>query len=525
MKMKKDESHYCDVLVIGSGIAGLSCAISAADLGLDVIVISKESSIAESNTFYAQGGIVARGQDDTPELLAEDIMEAGDGISNPDAVKIVAYDGPGLVEDFLVKKVGVPFSRSGEDEFEFAREASHSRRRILHSKDSTGKAIETALIAKAAEYSNIRTYPGYPAIDLLTIPHHSTSPLALYREPQCIGAYVLNNATGHVERFFASYTVLATGGLGRIYLHTTNPPIATGDGFAMADRAGARLINMEYIQFHPTTLFHKDADGFLISEALRGEGARLKTKDGVPFMASYSELGDLAPRDEVSRAMYEEMIKRGDAYVYLDIASYTEINVKKRFPMIYQRCLDFDIDIQKVPIPVVPAAHYSCGGVQVDTWGKTSLKCLYAAGEVAATGLHGANRLASTSLLEGLVWGIRAAKDIAANFNGNKPYKESDIPPWQFPERIEEVDPALIHQDWVSIKSTMWNYVGIIRTVRRLERAWADIGYLKNRIDDFYRRAQLVPMVIDLRNGVRTARIVAEAALKNNVSRGAHFIR
>jgi L-aspartate oxidase len=197
--MKKDESHYCDVLVIGSGIAGLSCAISAADLGLDVIVISKESSIAESNTFYAQGGIVARGQDDTPELLAEDIIEAGDGISNPDAVKIVAYDGPGLVEDFLVKKVGVPFSRSGEDEFEFAREASHSRRRILHSKDSTGKAIETALIAKAAEYSNIRTYPGYPAIDLLTIPHHSTSPLALYREPQCIGAYVLNNATGHVE--------------------------------------------------------------------------------------------------------------------------------------------------------------------------------------------------------------------------------------------------------------------------------------------------------------------------------------
>jgi L-aspartate oxidase len=223
--------------------------------------------------------------------------------------------------------------------------------------------------------------------------------------------------------------------------------------------------------------------------------------------------------------MYEEMIKRGDSYVYLDIASYTEINVKKRFPMIYERCLAFDIDIQKVPIPVVPAAHYSCGGVQVDTWGKTSLKCLYAAGEVAATGLHGANRLASTSLLEGLVWGIRSAKDIAGSFNGNRPYKESDIPPWQFPERTEEVDPALIHQDWVSIKSTMWNYVGIIRTVRRLQRAWADIGYLKNRVDDFYRRAQLVPMVINLRNGVRTARIVAEAALKNNVSRGAHFIR
>jgi L-aspartate oxidase len=523
--MKTDGKYYCYVLVIGSGIAGLSCAITAAELGLDVIILNKEASIQESNTNYAQGGIVARGLEDSPELLAEDIMQAGDGISNPDAVKIIAYEGPGMVEDFLVKKIGVPFSRSGEDEFEFAREGSHSRRRILHSKDSTGRAIETALVNKLGDYKNIRAYADHTAIDLLTIPHNSTNPIALYREPQCIGAYVLNNKTGNVERFFSSYTVLATGGLGRIYQHTTNPSIATGDGFAMADRAGARLINMEYIQFHPTTLFHKDADGFLISEALRGEGARLKTKDGVPFMAKYSELGDLAPRDEVCRAMYEEMIKRGDSYVYLDIASYTEINVKKRFPMIYEKCLAFDIDIQKVPIPVVPAAHYSCGGVQVDTWGKTSLKYLYAAGEVAATGLHGANRLASTSLLEGLVWGIRSAKDIAGNFNGNKPYKESDIPPWQFPERTEETDPALIQQDWVSIKSTMWNYVGIIRTVRRLQRAWADIGYLKNRVDDFYRRAQLVPMVIDLRNGVRTARIVAEAALKNNVSRGAHFIK
>ncbi|HBL22617.1 MAG TPA: L-aspartate oxidase, partial [Deltaproteobacteria bacterium] len=232
--MKTDERQYCDILIIGSGIAGLSCAITAADLGLEVIIINKEASIEESNTFYAQGGIVARGQDDTPELLSDDIMQAGDGISNPEAVKIVAYEGPGMVEDFLIKKVGVTFSRSGEDEFEFAREASHSRRRILHSKDSTGKAIEAALVAKLAEYSNIRAFPGYTAIDLLTIPHNSTSPLALYREPQCIGAYVLNNGTGNVERFFSSYTVLATGGLGRIYLHTTNPPIATGDGFAMA---------------------------------------------------------------------------------------------------------------------------------------------------------------------------------------------------------------------------------------------------------------------------------------------------
>jgi L-aspartate oxidase len=391
--------------------------------------------------------------------------------------------------------------------------------------DSTGKAIEESLVQRLKECKNVRVFNNYTAIDLLSIPHHSTNPLALYMEPQCIGAYVLNNMSEQVERIFSIYAILATGGLGRIYQHTTNPSGATGDGFAMADRAGARLINMEYIQFHPTTLFHKDAEGFLISEALRGEGAKLKTKDGVPFMEKYSPLGDLAPRDEVCRAMYEEMIKRGDSYVYLDIASHTDINIKKRFPMIYKRCLSLDIDIQKVPIPVVPAAHYSCGGVQVDLWGRTSLRNLYAVGEVAATGLHGANRLASTSLLEGLVWGIRSARHIAEHFKDKKPYKESEIPPWRFPEMEEEVDPALIQQDWVSIKSTMWNYVGIIRTVKRLERAQADLNYLKNRIDSFYRRAHLAPMVINLRNGIRTALIVAECAFENRVSRGAHFIR
>jgi L-aspartate oxidase len=522
--MNKDGRHYCDVLIIGSGIAGLSAAITASEQGLDVIVATK-NSIEESNTFYAQGGIVSRGIDDSPEILIEDIMQAGDGISNIEAVKLVANEGPVLVEDFLIKKVSVPFTRSPENEFVFAREGGHSRRRILYCMDSTGKAIEESLIKKLKEQKGVRVLSDYTAIDLLTIPHHSTSPLALYREPQCIGAYMLNNGTEKVERVFSSYTILATGGLGRIYQHTTNPSGATGDGFAMADRAGARLINMEYIQFHPTTLFHKDADGFLISEALRGEGAKLKTKDNVPFMEKHSPLGDLAPRDEVCRAMYEEMIRRGDAYVYLDLASYTDINIKKRFPMIYKKCLALDIDIQKVPIPVVPAAHYSCGGVQVDTWGRTSLNNLYAVGEVAATGLHGANRLASTSLLEGLIWGVRSAQDIAENFKDKKTYKESEIPPWRFPEREEECDPALVQQDWVSIRSTMWNYVGIIRTVKRLERAQADLDYLKNRIDDFYRRIHLVPMVVNLRNGIRTARIVAESAFKNRVSRGAHFVR
>ncbi len=522
--MNHDNIHSCDILVIGSGIAGLSAAITAAEYGLDVIVVTK-GSIEESNTYYAQGGIVSMGQDDSPELLIKDIIDAGDGISNLSAVNIIASEGPVLVKEFLIDKIGVCFSRTENTEYEYAREASHSKRRILHCMDSTGKYIEEGLIKYVNKLKNVRMFANYTAIDLLTIPHHSTNPVSLYLEPECIGAYILNNTSEQVERIFSPYTILATGGPAGIYLHTTNPPGSTGEGIAMAHRAGARIINMEYIQFHPTTLFHKDADGFLISEAVRGEGARLKTRSGETFMENHSPLGELAPRDEVTRAIYEEMIKRGDSYVYLDIASYAKIDIKKRFPTIYERCLSLDIDMLKGPIPVVPAAHYGCGGVLVDNDGKTSLKKLYAAGEVTATGIHGANRLASTSLLEGLVWGIKSARHIANNFYNSKPYKESEIPPWQFPAREQEADPALVQQDWVSIRSTMWNYVGIIRTVKRLERAIADLGYLKNRIDDFYRRAHLEPMVINLRNGIRTALIIAEAAFTNRSSRGAHFIK
>lgn len=522
--MSRDKKHYCDVLIIGSGIAGLAAAIAASDAGLDVIVMNKESDLRESNTYYAQGGIVVQGEDDSPELLIRDIIDAGDGISNPEAVKLLAYEGPVMVTEFLVNKLGVPFIRSDEGEFEYAREGSHSRRRILHCMDTTGRAIEESLEKRAREQKSIRIFSGYTAIDLLTIPHHSKSPLSLYREPQAIGAYVLNNQTEEVERIFSSYTILATGGLGRVFLHTTNPRCATGDGFAMASRAGARLINMEYVQFHPTCLFHKDADGFLISEAVRGEGARLMAKDGTHFMDKYSPLGDLAPRDEVSRAISEEMLKRGDNYVYLDIASFAQIDIKKRFPAIYEKCLSVGIDISRNPIPVVPAAHYSCGGVHVDLWGRTSLRSLYATGEVSATGLHGANRLASTSLLEGLVWGLRSVKHITEHFKGEKQYKESDIPAWIYPDQEEEADPALIQQDWFSIRSTMWNYVGIVRTVKRLDRATADLQYLTNRIDDFYRKVHLNPMILSLRNGNRAAYLVATAAFLNRKSRGTHYI-
>jgi L-aspartate oxidase len=522
--MSGDTKHYCDLLIVGSGIAGLSTAIAAANAGLDVVIITKETDPRESNTYHAQGGIVSKGEDDSPDLLIADITEAGDGISNPAAVRLLSYDGPVMVQEFLVDKIGVLFSRSDGGGFEYAQEGNHSRRRILHSMDTTGKAIEEALEKHVKATAGVRILSGYTAIDLLTIPHHSRNPLSLYGEPQCVGAYVLNNQTEEVERIFSYCTVLATGGLGRLYLHTTNPPCATGDGFAMASRAGARLINMEYVQFHPTTLFHNDADGFLISEAVRGEGARLLTKNGVHFMDKYSPLGDLAPRDQVCRAMYEEMIKRGDAYIYLDIASYTKIDVKKRFPAIYEKCFSLGIDMARDPLPVVPAAHYSCGGVHVDLWGRTSLKNLYAVGEVSATGLHGANRLASTSLLEGLVWGLRSAQHVIEHLEKKRLYKESDIPQWIYPDQEEEADPALIQQDWVSIKSTMWNYVGIIRTEKRLERATADLQYLWNRTHDFYRKSHLNPMTLALRNGVQAALMVAGAAFRNRRSRGTHYI-
>ncbi len=523
--MKKDERYYCDVLVIGTGIAGLTTAITLGEYGVNVILITKFPYLEESNTYYAQGGIVTLGKNDSPKLLAQDIIKAGDTISNPKSIEIITTEGAKIVEEFLIKKVGVQFSKKNDKEIDYAQEGSHSRRRILYWQDETGKAIETALSKKIKEFKNIQILTNHTAIDLLTIPHHSVNPISIYKEPQCIGAYVLNNLNEKVERIFALNTVLATGGLGRIYLHTTNPSGATGDGFAMAQRANARIINMEYVQFHPTTLFHKDADGFLISEAVRGEGARLKAKNGETFMERYSPLKDLAPRDEVSRAIYEEMLQRGDNYVYLDIANHSKVDIKKRFPNIYTKCLSLGIDITKEPIPVVPSAHYICGGVQVDEWGRTSIKNLYAVGEVSGTGLHGANRLASTSLLEGLVWGVRAAKHIAENYKVDRPYKESEIKTWIYPAKEEETDPALILQDWFSIKSIMWNYVGIIRTIKRLERGVADLRYLRNRIEDFYKRAHLTPTIISLRNGIQTALIVAESALRNKTSRGAHFIK
>lgn len=523
--MAKSEDLKTDILIIGCGIAGSSAALEAAKSGLKVVVVTKSDRPEESNTYYAQGGIVSLGEDDHPELLKEDIIQTGDGINNPEAVDILATEGKQMVDSILIKELKIPFMRSSPDSLDYAQEAGHSRRRILHIKDTTGKTIEERFVAALRKYPNVTFLTDHMAVDLLTVPHHAKNPTSFYRESRCIGSYVLDNASKKVKVIFAPYTILASGGCGAVFLYTSNPRGAIGDGYAMAYQAGARLVNMEYIQFHPTSLFHRDADGFLISETVRGEGARLKTKDGQTFMEKYAEKRDLAPRDEVTRAIYEEMTITNSNYVYLDLASYVKIDIKKRFPNIYKTCLGYGIDITKEPIPVVPAAHYCCGGILVDGWGRTSLDGLYAVGEVSCTGLHGANRLASTSLLEGLVWGNRATKHIMAHFDPNIGYVPSDVHEWYYPKNEEEIDPALINQDWISIRSTMWNYAGIIRTGKRLDRARADLEYLRHRIMKFYKEARMDEKVVGLKHGIQVALLITYAALGNTVSRGSHYLK
>ncbi|MDI6783272.1 MAG: L-aspartate oxidase [bacterium] len=515
-----------NVLIIGSGVAGCTVAIKLAEAGQNVILLNRHPDLAESNTKYAQGGIVTLGEDDDPTLLAQDIIAAGDELCNPAAVQVLVETGPKLVQGFLINQLGVEFSRDASGQLDITLEAAHSKRRILHANDATGAAIEEKLVAAVKQLPNITVLTNYTAIDLITRPHHSNNPLAIYDEVTCAGVYALNNKTRVVETIFAGQTILATGGIGQVFLHTTNPEGARGDGLAMASRAGANLLNTEYIQFHPTAFFHKDADRFLISESLRGEGARLLNKSGEYFMPVYDpELADLAPRDVVARAIHEEMLKRSDDHVLLDLSPIIKkgIDITERFPTVYQKCLQFGIDAIKMPIPVVPAAHYFCGGIKVDTWGRTNIQHLYAIGECSCTGLHGANRLASTSLLEGLVWGARSAQEIIRTETTLPEWAKTEIPPWHDIGLEEEVDPALIVQDWATIRTTMWNYAGIVRTTKRLERAQADLEYLSHRIEQFYQRTKLTDSLIGLRNGIQVALIVIDSALRNRTSRGCHF--
>jgi L-aspartate oxidase len=534
--------------VIGTGIAGLTTAFTLASAGLNVLLVTKAKDPADCNTSWAQGGIIYQGENDSPDKLVGDILRAGAGISNQEAAQFLAEEGPKVVKALLLDEMHVPFS-TAEGELDLTQEGAHSVSRIIHAGDATGRAIETTLLNRVKSEPNITLATNITAIDLLTTHHHPADMQVRYRlTNECVGAYLLDNETNNVFTVFADYTVLATGGVGQIYLHSTNTRNAIGDGVVMAHRAGARILNAEYVQFHPTALADKKANHFLISEALRGEGARLKNQRGEYFMERYApELKDLAPRDIVARAIVEEMTRNKDEFVYLDLANFYDRHqpIPERFPNIHKACKDLGVDIERDPIPVVPAAHYFCGGVLVNTLGETTMSRLYAIGETSCSGLHGANRLASTSLLEGLTWGYYAAQSIIAKrasaqssaspqvqraFSSATAGKGAvptailqTVPDWQAPGKENLEDPALILQDWTTIQHTMWNYVGIVRTFERLKRAVADMQHLGSRLTKYYHESMISKSIVELFHGQQMASIVASAAIRNPRSIGAHF--
>ena len=523
--MKSKKVIQTDVLVIGAGIAGCTAALELANRKIKVALITLSSDITESNTKYAQGGIVYKGKGD-PKLLEQDILMAGAGICNKKAVKILVSEGPNAVEDILIKKLKIKFFRDEKGRLNLTKEAAHSSRRILHVKDQTGKFIEEAFIKKIKNNKYITVYTNYTLIDLLTLPHHLKKPVEIPGRITCIGAYVLDNQKKIVKSFISRKTILAMGGVGQLFLRTVNSVVARGDGIYSAFRAGAKLKNIEYIQFHPTSLYDRDISNFLVSEAVRGEGAKLKNKKGELFMKKYDKREDLASRDIVTRSIFSEMLKSGDNYVLLDLASYIpEEKIKSHFSNIYHTCLKYNIDPTKEPIPITPTAHFLCGGILTDEWGKTNIENLYAIGETACTGVHGANRLASTSLLECLVWGVRCAKQISQVIKTSIITNPNFILPWRYTHKIEKSDPALIQLDLHIIKSIMWNYVGIIRTPDRLLRAVEDLRYLQHRIKKFYKDVLICDELIMLRNSVGVALLISEVALKNKKSRGCHFIK
>ena len=515
----------CEVLVIGSGIAGCTAAIRAAELGASVILVSK-GGLGETATAHAQGGIIGLAHSgDGPGLIARDIEAAGAGLCRTEAVELLASEGPRLCHDFLWKSIGVPFDIDPSiGQPHTTAEAAHHARRIYHVKDATGKAIQAALAEKIAGLPNIKLLTDTCLVDLITSPHHATDAKAIYGPIHVKGAYLLH-PSGQVDIAVAKRTILATGGLGYIYLHTSNPPGTTGDGLAAAYRASARILNCEYVQFHPTTLFVPGRPRKLLTEALRGEGAHLINEAGERFMAKF-EPGDmeLAPRDRVCRAIFEEMARSGQSCAYLDLSPMSKkINPAERFPTVIEACRSEGFDPLREPVPVVPAAHYFCGGVFVDLDGRTSLEGLFAVGEVACTGVHGANRLASSSLLEGLLWGYRAGVAAVDDCRKTPLPDASDIKPWQPVANPVEPDPLLIEQDWVSIRSTMWNYAGIVRTRDRLHRGRNDLGYLFHRIEGFYRSAPVSRPLLELRSGIACARMVLKAAMQSRESRGCHY--
>ena len=511
-----------DFLVIGSGIAGLTFALKASQLG-SVAIVSKDN-LDESATLYAQGGIASvMTDDDSFELHAKDTIEAGRGLCREDVVRIICKEGPARIRELI--ELGVQFTRTRGKGYHLSREGGHSRDRILHANDLTGREIELTMIEAINSQENIEVFPHHMLVDHITLGRLDSKIAPGSSKDEALGAYILDVKTNQVKTFLSKITLLASGGAGKVYLYTSNPDTATGDGIAAAYRVGAKIANMEFIQFHPTCLYHPQAKSFLISETVRGEGGILRLKDGTTFMENYHSMGCLAPRDVVARAIDHEMKKSGDDCVYLDTTHIEGYRTRERFPNIYQTCLKFGFDMVDKPIPVVPAAHYTCGGVLVDLNGQTSIQNLFASGEVCYSGLHGANRLASNSLLEGLVLSNRAVSKAALLLKAKK-FKSSihlDIPRWDCGNAVDSDESVVVSHNWEEIRRIMWNYVGIVRSDKRLFRAERRIKLLLDEITEYYWNFTITKNTLELRNIALTAHLIIMGALQRKESRGLHF--
>ena len=508
-----ETTHHFDVIIVGSGGAGLSLALSLPN-HFNIAVLAK-STLTDASTYFAQGGVAAvLDQTDSIEQHIDDTMIAGADLCEFGAVKQTVEGGKPSV-DFLLKH-GVQFTLDEQEQLHLTREGGHSQRRIIHAADATGRAISTTLVQRAQEKSNIHIFENYIAIDLIT-----SHKLNLDEDNRALGLYALDEKNEKVHTFLAPFTALACGGAMKAYLYTSNPDIATGDGIAMAYRSGCRVANMEFNQFHPTCLYHPQARSFLITEAMRGEGAYLRLPDGERFMLRFDERAELAPRDIVARAIDYEIKRLGIRHVWLDITHKPESFVKEHFPTLYERLLELGIDITKEMIPVVPAAHYTCGGVVVDENSETDIAGLYAIGETSYTGLHGANRMASNSLLECFVYGMAAAKHIEIGLPTD--YQSPQVPAWDDSQVMNPDEDVVILQNWDELRQTMWNYVGIVRSTKRLQRALHRIEMLKREITEYYQDYQVSKNLIELRNLVLVSEMIVRCAMERKESRGLHF--
>ncbi len=513
------QQNNCDVLIIGSGAAGLTLALHLAK-NADVVILSK-GPLNEGSTFYAQGGIAAVfDENDSVAAHVEDTIIAGAGLCDEEIVQFTTENAKSCLE-WLIGQ-GVVFDKEnkendkGETRYHLTREGGHSHRRILHAADATGQAIQTTLADQVKQHSRIRIFERYNAIDLICQPSTTGE-----QPKQCMGAYIWNRNTEKVESIYAQKTILATGGASKVYQYTSNPDVASGDGIAMAWRAGCRVANMEFNQFHPTCLFHPSAGTFLLTEALRGEGAKLRRPDGSRFMPAFDERAELAPRDIVARAIDYEMKRLGADCMYLDISHKPSSFIKQHFPTIYEKTMSLGIDITKQPIPIVPAAHYTCGGVMVNKQGKTDVSQLYAIGEMSYTGLHGANRLASNSLLECLVFARAAAIEISETIVQDN--RHLTLPHWDESRVTDSDEEVVIQHNWHELRLFMWDYVGIVRTTKRLERALHRVELLQREIEDYYQNFKVSNNLLELRNLVQVAELIIKCAMERKESRGLHY--